>query len=205
MDRLRLLFRNAHACATHARPYTDYIWQCDLDAAKGIDIGNTYRNDKAAATFVEYIALAQRNKVRNACEDVKFISLISDGATDSSRQEAEILYMRTGHRGTITTTFVGIRNLEKADARSITSAVDDMMGEIPDWKDKVVGYSADGASVMQGANSGAIQRVRELTNTPDLVGVHCSAHRLELAFKDAVKEIPLFKKVDACSKRWMHV
>ena len=30
-DKMCKLFRNAHAIATHSRPYTDFVWMCTLD------------------------------------------------------------------------------------------------------------------------------------------------------------------------------
>ena len=47
-------------------------------------------------------------------------------------------------------------------------------------KDKLVGFGCDGASVMLGRKVG----VATLFTTV----VHCIAHRLELAFKDAIKQ-----------------
>ena len=58
--RMSRLFRSAHALAKHGRPYSDFSWQCKLDKAKGLDIGNTYLNDEQAASFVHYIAEAER-------------------------------------------------------------------------------------------------------------------------------------------------
>ena len=44
-DKMCKLFMNAHAIARHSRPYTDFVWMWTLDDMKGIQIGNTYRND----------------------------------------------------------------------------------------------------------------------------------------------------------------
>ncbi|XP_069109046.1 zinc finger protein 862-like [Argopecten irradians] len=54
----------------------------------------------------------------------------------------------------------------------------------------------DGASVMLGNKSGVVKRMAELTNRPFLKGIHCSAHRLELAYKDAVKGISIHQKCE---------
>lgn len=66
-----------------------------------------------------------------------------------------------------------------------------------DFAKKLVATGTDGASTMLGKNSGAVQRIRDLLDKPWLIGVHCSGHKLELSFKDAVKsKVPLFVKVD---------
>ena len=46
------LFRNFHALITKRRPFTDFIWMCELDEIKGVDIGETYRNEKQVLVIV---------------------------------------------------------------------------------------------------------------------------------------------------------
>jgi hypothetical protein len=50
----------------------------------------------------------------------------------------------------------------------------------------MIGFSADGASVMMGKNSGVSARLKSLS--PMLMENHCVVHRLNLAFKDADKQ-----------------
>lgn len=66
----------------------------------------------------------------------------------------------------------------------------------PEFLRKLVGLGSDGASVMLGRNNGVAAKLRRLQ--PAMVAVHCYAHKLELAFKDAIKHVPLDKKVTTC-------
>jgi len=50
--RLAYLFRN--------RPLTDYIWLCQLDKSKGLDIGNIYQAEDTARDFNGCIAKYER-------------------------------------------------------------------------------------------------------------------------------------------------
>ena len=50
--KLAYLFRNAHAVIKNNRPLSDYKWLCSMDKMKGLDIGDTYLNDKAAFNFI---------------------------------------------------------------------------------------------------------------------------------------------------------
>ncbi|XP_060063630.1 zinc finger protein 862-like [Ylistrum balloti] len=54
----------------------------------------------------------------------------------------------------------------------------------------------DGASVMLGKKSGVVVRMAEETERPYLKAIHCSAHRLELAYKDSIKDIPIHQKCE---------
>ena len=44
------------------RPFSDYVWLNELDKCKGIDIGDTYNNEKAAVIFLQSIADVERDK-----------------------------------------------------------------------------------------------------------------------------------------------
>ncbi|XP_060584340.1 E3 SUMO-protein ligase KIAA1586-like isoform X2 [Ruditapes philippinarum] len=57
---------------------------------------------------------------------------------------------------------------------------------------KIAGFCSDGASNMQGKNMGVAAFVRQ-QNRETLV-MHCMAHRVELAYKDAVKKLKLYDK-----------
>ena len=56
---LVLKFRNAHAIVLSGK---DYIWLCDLNGVKGLDVRPTYRSNKSARTFVNYIANTARSE-----------------------------------------------------------------------------------------------------------------------------------------------
>ena len=92
--KLEKLSGTCHALAKHNRPFKDFVWQCQLDKAKGLNIGTTYHNDKSARLLTQAIADTERNKVKTEIEGSKFVSILSDGATDSSVTENEIVYVR---------------------------------------------------------------------------------------------------------------
>nr|XP_006813033.1 PREDICTED: zinc finger protein 862-like [Saccoglossus kowalevskii] len=198
VSKLVILFKTAHGLAKRSRPYTDFSWMCDLDEAKGLVIGDTYRNDKRCKEFIEAIANTERINTSSLIENTKFLSIISDGATDSSHREAEICFVKSSHLGVVSTKFIGIANIAKADANGISQALTRLLCNIAGdtWKEKVIGMGTDGASVMLGRKGGVIRKIQDQLERPYIVGVHCSAHRLELAYKDACKEIILYKKVD---------
>ena len=65
-----------------------------------------------------------------------------------------------------------------------------------DWdhfKKKLVAPRSDGASVMLGKNNRVIALLQAIQ--PATIAVHCSEHRLELAYKDAIKKAPTAEKV----------
>ena len=65
--------------------------------------------------------------------------------------------------------------------------------EWEDFENKLVALGSDRASVMLGKNNGVIALLRDIQ--PNVIAVHCSRHRLELAFKDTLKSTPTGEKV----------
>ncbi|WAR15609.1 ZN862-like protein [Mya arenaria] len=196
MNQLSLKFRNAHFLCKFGKPYTDYEELCKLDEAKSLDVGSQYGNDKAALEFTKFIAEAERERIRSHIKTCKFVSVISDGTTDCSFQEAEIVLIRTCSKGDISVFFSLVKNVPRGDAQTVCEVLTSGLKLLcPEFKDKLIG--TDGASTMLGAKTGAVQRLRELTDRPYIVGVHCNGHKLELAFRDSLKaKITLFNKVE---------
>ena len=97
------LFRNVHALIKKRRPFTDFICMYELDEIKGVDIGETYRNEKQVVNFAHYIAKTEKQKLVDQINESKYISVICDGCTDTAAIE-------------IKTSFLAINNPDRADA-----------------------------------------------------------------------------------------
>ena len=123
------------------------MWQCALGA-------------KAATGFERAIAEVERRRLMSRVNNARFVSLISDGTTDSSATEAEMLYIRYAVRGSVSTELVGIDNVGKADAPTMPHAIDSMVERYLDMPKamllkKLVGFGSDGGTaVMTGVNNG---------------------------------------------------
>ena len=184
------LFRTAHAIAKKGRPFTDFVWMFDLDDMKGLDIGKTYRNHTQAYNFISYIVKVERNNIQQEFSSVGFLSLLSDGSTDSAVIEEEAVYAQYAKDGEIFVKFLGLQPVPKADTLHITTAIKNVtlaaLGiEEEEWKKKLVAIGSDGAAVMVGCRSGVVTRLTE-DCMPHVICVHCMAHRLELSFTNAV-------------------
>lgn len=196
--RLEKLFRSAHAIVKKCRPVSDFQWMCQVDVKKGVDIGQTYRNDKSCKEFIVAMAEVVRKDIEDDLREAKFVSIMSDGSTDVSTIENEICYVHFAVRGRTQCLFLGLIPCEVADAKGIFDALlrslkFDRLSQEEILK-KVVGFIGDGASVNTGHVNGVISLFRQNVS-PAIVMVKCMSHRLELAFKDALKTAPLFKKV----------
>ncbi|XP_052075818.1 zinc finger protein 862-like isoform X1 [Mytilus californianus] len=196
--RLEKLFRNVHAIAKKSRPISDYTWQCELDIQKGIDLGDTYRNTKSCKEFLVAISEIERGKIEEKIELAKFYTLMSDGSTDVSVIENEIVYIHFAHRGIAYCYFLGLIQCESADSKGIYAAILQALNfknlTVNDILKRTVGFAGDGASVNTGQLNGVIAHFRENASS-SVVMVQCMSHRIELAYKTAFKVAPVFTKV----------
>ena len=161
---------------------------------QGLDPGKTYRNEIACRTFTKFIASTAKQKLSDAISDNDFLSITSDGSTDSSRTEQEIVFVRFVQKGQVQTKFAGIVSPKSPNGVGIYDAIlrglEEMNISQEVLKDKLVGLGSDGASVMTGRIGKVAALFRKLQ--PSLTVIHCLAHRLKLAYKGAVQNIKLY-------------
>jgi len=57
---------------------------------------------------------------------------------------------------------------------------------------KIWAIGTDGASTMMGCRNGVVAQLKKIT--PSAIGIHCAAHRLNLASSQAGESVPYIKK-----------
>ncbi|XP_046901190.1 zinc finger protein 862-like [Hypomesus transpacificus] len=92
--------------------------------------------------------------------------------------------------------FVGTEDIESATADGILHCIRSLLISkgIPNWTDHLVGFGADGASVNFGCRQGIYTKLK--MDMPWLIGIHCLAHRLELACKNAFQGTYFNQEID---------
>lgn len=95
--RFQTLFRNVHVVVKNNRLLRDYVWLCQLDKAKGIDLGETYLDKKAAIVYTTAIIESEKRTVKSVDSSI-FYSVMMDGSTDISGDAYETLYIRLAHK-----------------------------------------------------------------------------------------------------------
>ena len=195
-ERMSVLFRNAHAIALKCRPFRDFTWMCELDRKKGVTTGDTYINDKQCREFINYIADVERQKILQQLSQAKFLSLLSDGSTDVGVIENEAVYARICINGEVKIFFLNIIAVPRANAEGIFNAIMKSLNKFDEeLKHKIIGFTCDGASVNVGQIAGVITFFHSLYAA--ILLVHCLSHRLELSFKQAVKGVKLYEKINS--------
>jgi len=203
VTRSKHLFGNAHAIAKNSRPLTDYVWLCELDHKKGVNLENTYQNDKSCKEMIKSIVAVEYLAIKKLVSEAKFLTVMSDGSVDVSVIENEIVYIHFASKGVTHSFFVKVIHCGTANAIGIYNAIMQALKSLEspdhslqDVQNKLVAFAGDGASVNTGQMNGVIAHLRNKVS-PEIIMVHCMAHRLELAFKQAFKKSKLFTQLDS--------
>ena len=200
LPQLKVLFNTAHAIAKLSRPFTDFRFQLQLQEKNGVVVGKSYRTDRKCQEFIHAIAENERVSMVEKIESAAFVSIMSDGSQCVAALENEIVYLRMAIKGEIYVFFIRLVSVNKADAVGIYGALMHALGTLPTSSDisavkaKIVCFGCDGASVNTGLTKGVIVHLRKAVGEWVLM-VHCMAHRLELAYKDGLKECKLYSVV----------
>ncbi|KAK2174009.1 hypothetical protein NP493_833g00016 [Ridgeia piscesae] len=96
---MQILIRLVETCLATAklrRPFPDYMWQCTLDAQKGLDVGNTCRTEKACKQSVRVIAEVERCHLHTTCTLVASSpSSVTDQQMHSSQKQRLVCEVRS--------------------------------------------------------------------------------------------------------------
>ena len=194
-------FDIAYMIAKEGMAYTKMAPLCELQERHKVQIGGSYRNNQACATFTDFISEELKVRLHDNLSKCKFYSIQMDGSTDSANKENELFLVvyfdpySTDGTVRICNQYLCVRQPKSVNAAGLLETLQRALTyckldeHIPT---KLVGLGCDGANVNMGENGmkGLMQAER-----PWLTVVWCLSHRLELALKDALKKT-YFSDVD---------
>lgn len=112
-----------------------------------------------------------------------------DGSTGSAVVEQETLFFRASINGKIVTRIGEPNSTSSVDLYTFVKDSTKENG-FQEHMNKLVGFGSDGAADMMGKNTGLITLMQN--DHPEIIGVNCLAHSLELAFKDVFESDKLY-------------
>ncbi|XP_078504031.1 E3 SUMO-protein ligase KIAA1586-like [Lissotriton helveticus] len=191
------IFRVAYKEAKRNRPAYGFEMEIDCHQLNGLDMGRILHSNVACSNIQRHISLEMKRKIfAKIIELSPKVSLLLDEATALNRKSSLIVYMRMQLPGmdSPANMFVDLIELSDLSADGIVNSLLSALKKDPiniseDFLSKcMVSVACDGASVMFGCHSGVVKRLQEKISS-NIVAWHCSAHRLELAVHDVMKDI----------------
>ena len=102
-DRLVRLFQIAYFIAKEEQPFTNMPKIVSLERLHGVDLGTAYATDRACQKFTKYNAQLIReplkNHLRSQSTPYRYHSIFTDGTTDKSTSEREVVYVKVFQNG----------------------------------------------------------------------------------------------------------
>ncbi|XP_042533037.1 zinc finger protein 862 [Dipodomys spectabilis] len=196
MANMEHFFNAAYSIAYHSRPLNDFEKVLQLLQSTGTVILGKYQNRTACTQFIRYISETLRKEILSELRSSPCVSVLLDSCTDSSDQACVGIYIRYFKQMEVKESYITLAPLysETVDGyfETIIAALDelDIPFRKPGW---VVGLGTDGSTMLSG-KGGLVEKFQELI--PQLLPVHCVAHRLHLAVVDACRNIDLVRKCD---------
>ncbi|XP_077634120.1 zinc finger protein 862 isoform X1 [Crocuta crocuta] len=196
MANMEHFFNAAYSIAYHSRPLNDFEKILQLLQSTGAMILGKYRNRTACTQFIKYISETLKKEILEDVRSSPCVSVLLDSSTDAADQSCVGIYIRYFKGMEVKESYITLAPLysETVDGyfETIISALDelDIPFRKPGW---VVGLGTDG-STMLSCRGGLVEKFQEVI--PQLLPIHCVAHRLHLAVVDACGGIDLVKKCD---------
>ena len=187
----------------------------DEKTSSHLDLGKAYRNEAACREFIFFMAIEIKarltERLMKSLEDGGVFGIAIDEATDNAMEQGLILYIKFVENGVAVTTFYALLDLDAQDAESIYKAVVTELaasfgGDQEEMFKHLLLMATDGCSSMMGSKSGVTTRIKKMQLR--LMAVHCVAHRLGLAARDAAEFVEdiadLSQKVQMISGFFSH-
>ena len=123
-ENMRVKFNSAYYLAKKECPFRDYPDLLELQKKNHVPkVDESYANTTAAAEFTDYIAKAEKEVLVEAVSKGTYYSVLSDGITDNSVQEQELVYILFVHEGRPRVTFLDIEIPKSGDAEGILNCI----------------------------------------------------------------------------------
>ena len=149
-----------------------------------------------------------RQKTAVDLHKARFVSVMSDGSSDTTIVEHEVVYVQYVDHGNPVTKLASIQALEHGNAEGVHQGVMKRLATMELTADKpqpsdssfptLVCANFDGASVMMGSKSGLATRIPQ--SFPWVIPIYCVAHKLELGILDGVKAVKYLSEFKAIVK-----
>ena len=152
----------------------------------------TYTTKDIQNEILKLMAHACLREIATELQSAEYYTIMADETTDASNKEQMVTVFRcVDDELQVHEEFVGLYQLDTTDAKTIVTALRDIMVALNLDIHRLRGQCYDGASTMSGAKSGVAKQILE--EEPRAFYTHCYGHALNLAASDTIKGVSVLK------------
>lgn len=166
-----------------------------LEEKNGMKVSKSYKNDRSASQFVDVIGKTMKDAFLKDLLAARYYSVSTDGSTDASIKEQEVVYVLYLSAGKPVVKFLSIESPDHTTSDGLKDCIEKAFQNIgiTPMYNSLTSLCVDGASVNTGIHNGL--GVKMKSHASWLTLVHCFNHNLELAVKDTFDKT-FFKDID---------
>lgn len=159
---------------------------------------NKYTSHEIQDEMLKIMGRSVLNSILSSIHESTYVSIMVDETNDISNKEQLTLVMRRiDHNLDVYEEFLGMYQIDKTTAESITSTIVDALVRFQIPLTKLRGQCYDGCSTMAGSRNGVAAKVQAME--PKAVFTHCYGHALNLAVGDTIKRCVMLRDcLDTC-------
>ena len=154
-----------------------------------------YTSQRTMQDMLQCISQQINGPIIDELRDCSYFAMMVDETTDVAvlkQLTIMVRYLKRNAKPELKTHFLRLIDLPDGKADTIMTALLTFLTEMEVPVRKLAGLGSDGASVMVGRKTGVATQLRAIN--PELINVHCIAHRLALASAQAANAIPYLMK-----------
>ena len=152
-----------------------------------LDKNKNYTSPEIQNELLREMSLSILRDIVEAIKNADFHSIMLDESSDISNKEQAVFCCRWVDDDLVAhEEFLGLHELEKADATAITNIIKDILIRLGFDTEKLRGQCYDGCSTMMGKKKGVSTQIKKDVQ-PLALCIHCYAHSLNLACSDWLK------------------
>ena len=205
---------------TNYEPFLDCLSFLAMNIKAEISLAKnaTYTSDKAIQEMLYVLSEVIEMGILKEMKESDHFALMFDETTDCTMTEQLAVHARYIHKdtGEMKSHYLKAIDVLKPEvedlndqgtsisvgANTITKRITEYVEEVGLDMAKTRGIGTDGAATMTGCRNGVVARLKQ--TTPSAIGVHCAAHRLNLAIViegPPLEEFPLTEAIELWAKK----
>lgn len=184
------LIKSRIAHTTNFASLLELAEELGAEELKTLKVGGNanYTSEQTIQELIECLADVVENETLQKLKNSPTFSIMIDETTDVAVQKQLVIFARCLVEGKLECRFLKMIELFDGKADTIVTAIKGHLNEKQFQTANISSFGSDGANVMTGSRTGVATQFRR--ENPKLISVHCIAHRLALATKDAFKDVP---------------